>query len=432
MSTKKKLCIGLCLISRKKEQESMFNSGIDEQVELALQAEEAKLDFVFKADYLVAHPDLIARNKGNVMLDPTLLFTAIAYATEKIGVVTTASTSFYPPYILARQLQSLNWISNGRVGWNIVTSIDGAENFGETGMPPSEERYAKAAECTELVRKLWRSHPYEVLKVDNTEVIREMVKPIEHSGEYFEVKGPLNIPQHISGEMPLFQAGASEAGRNFAASVADAIFAAMPDIESGIELRQNLRRRAEKHGRKQDDVRVLPGLYFFIGDTYEEALEMHRQAHQHLTMEKRLALLEMVLGLDARGISLESKIKEDMLPSREQTVRSKTHAELLRNFIIKNEPTVEQILERPEVVGSAHWVAIGTPQDVFQQIMERFEAGALDGFIAIPGGPQKSLDLFFSEVIPLFVKAGIFREEYTGSTLREHLEGTLSNTLLLK
>ncbi|KIV72025.1 MULTISPECIES: NtaA/DmoA family FMN-dependent monooxygenase [Bacillus] len=432
MSTKKQLCIGLCLISRKKEQESMFNSGIDEQVELALQAEKAKLDFVFKADYLVAHPDLIARNKGNVILDPTLLFTAIAYATEKIGVVTTASTSFYPPYILARQLQSLNWVSNGRVGWNIVTSIDGAENFGETGMPPSEERYAKAAECTELVRKLWRSHPYEVLKEDNADVIREMVQPIEHRGEHFEVKGPLNIPQHISGEMPLFQAGASESGRNFAASVADAIFAAMPDVESGIELRQDLRKRAEKHGRKQDDIRVLPGLYFFIGDSYEEALEMHRQAHQHLTKEKRYALLEMVLGLDIRGMPLESKVTEHMLPSRNQAVRSKTHAELLRNFIIKNEPTVEQILERPEIVGSAHWVAIGTPQDVCKQIMERFEAGALDGFIAIPGGPPKSLDLFFSEVIPLFVRAGVFREEYTGSTLREHLEGNISNALQLK
>ncbi|MEK5300899.1 NtaA/DmoA family FMN-dependent monooxygenase [Bacillus sp. FSL R10-2201] len=432
MSTKKQLCIGLCLISRKKEQESMFNSGIDEQVELALQAEKAKLDFVFKADYLVAHPDLIARNKGNVILDPTLLFTAIAYATEKIGVVTTASTSFYPPYILARQLQSLNWISNGRVGWNIVTSIDGAENFGEVGMPPSEERYAKAAECTELVRKLWRSHPYEVLKEDNADVIREMVQPIEHRGEHFEVKGPLNIPQHISGEMPLFQAGASESGRNFAASVADAIFAAMPGVESGIELRQDLRRRAEKHGRKQEDIRVLPGLYFFIGDSYEEALEMHRQAHQHLTKEKRYALLEMVLGLDVRGLPLESKVTEHMLPSRNQAVRSKTHAELLRNFIIKNEPTVEQILERPEVVGSAHWVAIGTPQDVCKQIMERFEAGALDGFIAIPGGPPKSLDLFFSEVIPLFVRAGVFREEYTGSTLREHLEGNISNALQLK
>lgn len=432
MPTKKQLCIGLCLISRKKEQENEFDSGIDEQVELAKQAEKSKLDFVFKADYLVAHPDLIARNKGNVILDPTVLFTAIAYATEKIGVVTTASTSFYPPYILARQLQSLNWISNGRVGWNIVTSIDGAENFGETGMPPSEERYAKAAECTELVRKLWRSHPYEVLKEDNADVIREMVQPIEHRGEHFEVKGPLNIPQHISGEMPLFQAGASESGRNFAASVADAIFAAMPDVESGIELRQDLRRRAEKHGRKQEDIRVLPGLYFFIGDSYEEALEMHRQAHQHLTKEKRYALLEMVLGLDVRGIPLESKVTEHMLPSRNQAVRSKTHAELLRNFIIKNEPTVEQILERPEVVGSAHWVAIGTPQDVFKQIMERFEAGALDGFIAIPGGPPKSLDLFFSEVIPLFVRAGVFREEYTGSTLREHLEGNISNALQLK
>ncbi|MGU3368246.1 NtaA/DmoA family FMN-dependent monooxygenase [Bacillus mycoides] len=432
MSTKKQLCIGLCLISRKKEQENEFDSGIDEQVELAKQAEKLKLDFVFKADYLVAHPDLIARNKGNVILDPTLLFTAIAYATEKIGVVTTASTSFYPPYILARQLQSLNWISNGRVGWNIVTSIDGAENFGETGMPPSEERYAKAAECTELVRKLWRSHPYEVLKEDNEDVIREMVQPIEHRGEHFEVKGPLNIPQHISGEMPLFQAGASESGRNFAASVADAIFAAMPDVESGIELRQDLRRRAEKHGRKQEDIRVLPGLYFFIGDSYEEALEMHRQAHQHLTKEKRYALLEMVLGLDVRGLPLESKVTEHMLPSRNQAVRSKTHAELLRNFIIKNEPTVEQILERPEVVGSAHWVAIGTPQDVCKQIMERFEAGALDGFIAIPGGPPKSLDLFFSEVIPLFVRAGVFREEYTGSTLREHLEGNISNALQLK
>ncbi|EJR30648.1 MULTISPECIES: NtaA/DmoA family FMN-dependent monooxygenase [Bacillus] len=432
MSIKKQLCIGLCLISRKKEQENKFDSGIDEQVELARLAEKAKLDFVFKADYLVAHPDLIARNKGNVILDPTLLFTAIAYATEKIGVVTTASTSFYPPYILARQLQSLNWISNGRVGWNIVTSIDGAENFGETGMPPSEERYAKAAECTELVRKLWRSHPYEVLKEDNADVIREMVQPIEHSGEHFEVKGPLNVPQHISGEMPLFQAGASDPGRNFAASVADAIFAAMPDIETGIELRQDLRRRSEQHGRTKDAIRVLPGLYFFIGDTYEEALEMHRQAHQHLTKEKRFALLEMVLGLDVRGIPLESKVTEDMLPSRDQTVRSKTHAELLRNFIIKNEPTVEQILERPEVVGSAHWVAIGTPQDVCKQIMERFEAGALDGFIAIPGGPPKSLDLFFSEVIPLFVRAGVFREEYTGSTLREHLEGNISNALQLK
>ena len=430
MSLKKQLCIGLTLVPSKKDKENLriddnkIYSGIDEQIELAQRAEKAKLDFVFKADYLVAHPDLIARNKGAVILDPTLLFTAIARETQKIGVVTTASTSFNPPYILARQLQSLNWISNGRAGWNIVTSIDGAENFGNAMMPSSDERYAKATECTELVRKLWKSHPYEVLGVDSVdaaEVIREMIQPIDHEGEFFHVKGPLSVPAHFSGTMPLFQAGASESGRNFAASVADAIFAATPDIESGIELCKDLRKRAQKNGRQPDAIRVLPGLYFFIGDTYEEAQEMYRQAHQHLTVERRYALVEMVLGLNLRGLSLKEKVTAGILPDANQSVRSKTHADLLRRFIIKNEPTVEQLLERPEVIGSSHWVAIGTPQEIFHQIMERFEAGALDGFIAIPGGPPKSLDLFFNDVIPLFVEAGVFRKDYTGSTLREHL-----------
>ncbi|MDQ0178414.1 NtaA/DmoA family FMN-dependent monooxygenase [Bacillus chungangensis] len=430
MSLKKQLCIGLTLVPSKKDKENLhiddnkIYSGIDEQIELAQRAEKAKLDFVFKADYLVAHPDLIVRNKGSVILDPTLLFAAIARETQKIGVVTTASTSFNPPYILARQLQSLNWISNGRAGWNIVTSINGAENFGNAMMPSSEERYAKAAECTELVRKLWKSHPYEVLGVDSAdaaEVIREMIQPIDHEGEFFHVKGPLNVPAHFSGTMPLFQAGASESGRNFAASVADAIFAATPDIESGIELCKDLRKRAQQNGRQPDAIRVLPGLYFFIGDTYEEAQEMYRQAHQHLTVERRYALVEMVLGLNLRGLSLKEKVTAGILPDANQSVRSKTHADLLRRFIIKNEPTVEQLLERPEVIGSAHWVAVGTPQEVFHQIMERFEAGALHGFIAIPGGPPKSLDLFFSDVIPLFVEAGVFRKDYTGSTLCEHL-----------
>ena len=201
-------------------------------------------------------------------------------------------------------------------------------------MPSSEERYAKAAECTELVRKLWRSHPYEVLKIDNTEVIREMAKPIEHSGEYFEVKGA-EYPTAYIRRNAIISSRCFRVWSEFCCFCCRCNFAATPDVESGIELRQDLRRRAEQHGRKQDAIRVLPGLYFFIGDTYEEALEMHRQAHQHLTKEKRYALLEMVLGLDARGIPLESKITEEMLPSRDQTVRSKTHAELLRHFIIK-------------------------------------------------------------------------------------------------
>ncbi|WP_016995503.1 LLM class flavin-dependent oxidoreductase, partial [Lysinibacillus boronitolerans] len=139
---------------------------IDDHIAFAQRAEAAKLDFVFKADYLIAHPELMAKMKGTVGIDPSFLMAMVARETKQIGLVTTISTSFTPPYLIARQLQSLNWISDGRVGWNIVTSIDGAHNFSNEPMPSSEARYAKAAECTEVVKQLWHSHPYEVLETD--------------------------------------------------------------------------------------------------------------------------------------------------------------------------------------------------------------------------------------------------------------------------
>lgn len=395
---------------------------IDEHIAFAQRAEVAKLDFVFKADYLIAHPELMAKMKGTVGLDPSFLMAMVARETKQIGLVTTISSSFTPPYLIARQLQSLNWISEGRVGWNIVTSIDGAYNFSNEPMPSSEERYAKAAECTEVVKQLWHSHPYEILEMDgNLEKIKELVKPIEHEGEFFHIRGPLNLPMHPAGEIPLFQAGASDVGRQFAATVSNAIFAATPAMEVGIEMRNDLRQQAIEVGRSADDIRLLPGLYFFIGDTYEEALEMHRQAHAHLTLERRYRALESLIDMDVRHLALEDQVTVDMLPSKDQQVRSKTHADLVRRYIINNEPTVAVLLARPEVIGSAHLVAIGTPQDIVDQIVTFYEEGALDGFIAIPGGPAKSLDLFFSNVIPMLVERGLFRAEYEGSTLRSHL-----------
>ncbi len=395
---------------------------IEEHIAFAQRAEAAKLDFVFKADYLIAHPELMAKTKGTVGLDPSFLMAAVARETKQIGLVTTISTSFTPPYLIARQLQSLNWISDGRVGWNIVTSIDGAYNFSNEPMPSSEERYAKAEECTEVVNQLWHSHPYELLDTDgNLEKIKELVKPIDHVGEFFQCKGPLNIPMHPAGDIPLFQAGASDVGRQFAATVSNAIFAATPAMEVGIEMRNDLRKRAVEIGRSANDIRLLPGLYFFIGDTYEEALEMHRQAHAYLTLERRFNALESVIGMDVRHLALHDHVTIDMLPPKDQKVRSKTHADLVRRYIIENEPTVEVLLARPEVIGSAHLVAIGTPQDIVNQIVTFYEKGALDGFIAVPGGPAKSLDLFFSDVLPRLVEQGLFRAEYEGTTLRSHL-----------
>jgi len=398
--------------------------SIDYYIDLAQMAEKSKLDFLFRADYLYVNAQMIGDSPSFGSPDPTLMFAAIARETNHIGLVTTISTTFNPPYVVARQLQSLHWLSNGRAGWNIVTSIEGAENFGDAPMPSPEERYEKAIEFTNVVRSLWDSFPNEAILIDRKSgkfSDKDKVAAINHSGEFFSVKGPLSIPAHKSGSIPLFQAGASDIGRNFASSVANAIFAAMPDMESGVELRNDLRRRAMEHKRDPDDIRVLPGLYFFLADTREEALELHKAAHAHLSTERRQASLRSVLGLDLSGYALDQRVTAEMLPDPNQPVRSRTHAELLRRFITKYQPTVEEVLARPEVVGSAHWVSVGTVQDVLNDIIERFEAGAIDGFIALPGGSEKSMQIFFEKLLPELVEQGLFRSEYTGTTLREHL-----------
>jgi FMN-dependent oxidoreductase (nitrilotriacetate monooxygenase family) len=382
-------------------------------LELTRMAERAKLDFVFKPDYLMLHPAMAGN--GFVGLDPTLLLTAIARETEKIGLVTTVSTSFNPPYVVARQIQSLHWISNGRAGLNIVTSIEGAQNFGDAPMPAPEVRYRKAAEFTDVMRRLWRSYPHEALTGAAPSTA------IDHRGEFFSVTGPLNVPGHVAGPPPLFQAGASDVGRDFAASIADATFAAMPDREAGIELRNDLRRRAQGHGRSPDSVRVLPGLHFFLAETREEAWSLHARAHAHLTAEQRRNSVISVLGLDLGDLPPEARVTPEMLPPVETPVRSRTHAELLRRFILANHPTVEQVLARPEVVGSAHWVCVGTVGDVLAEIVGWYEAGAIDGVIAIPGGSPRSLQLFLQELVPALARRGLFRHDYEGTTLREHL-----------
>ncbi|CAH1057750.1 NtaA/DmoA family FMN-dependent monooxygenase [Paenibacillus pseudetheri] len=432
MTGNRQLCIGLSLNAtwmkgdgwRHPDSEVEKMGAIEYYIDLAKMAENSRLDFLFRADYLYVSPQMLGDSSNFGSPDPALFFAAIARETERIGLVTTISTTFNPPYVVARQLQSLHWLSNGRAGWNIVTSIEGADNFSDSPMPSPEERYAKAKEFTDVVCKLWESFPNEAIVIDRQSGMfsdKDKVTAINHSGEFFSVKGPLTLPAHRSGTPPLFQAGASDIGRNFASSVADAIFAAMPDIESGVELRNDLRKRAAEQGRDPDAIRVLPGLYFFLADTREEALELHKTAHANLSLERRHASLKSVLGLDLTGCTIDRRVTADMLPDPNQAVRSRTHAELLRRYIIKNQPTVKEILDRPEVVGSAHWVSVGTVEDVLNDIIERFEAGAMDGFIALPGGSEQSMELFFEKLVPKLVERGLFRSEYTGCTFREHL-----------
>ncbi|GGG12543.1 NtaA/DmoA family FMN-dependent monooxygenase [Paenibacillus aceti] len=432
MNANGQLCIGLSLSAtwmkghgwRRPDSGVERMGSIDYYIDLAKLAEKAKLDFLFRADYLYVSPQMLGDSANFGSPDPTMIFAAIARETEHIGLVTTVSTTFNPPYVVARQLQSLHWLSNGRAGWNIVTSIEGAENFGDAPMPSPEERYARAREFTDVVRKLWASFPHEAIRIDRESgqfTDPQQVSAIDHSGEFYSVKGPLSLPAHSSGSIPLFQAGASDIGRNFAASVADAIFAAMPDLESGVELRHDLRRRAEEQGRDPDAIRILPGLYFFLADSREEAQALFAEANAHFSTERRLASLKSVLGLDLSGLALNERVTADMLPDPEQKVRSRTHAELLRRFIANHQPTVAEVLSRPEVLGSAHWVSVGTVDDVLEDIVQKYDAGAIDGFIALPGGSEKSMELFFEQLVPKLVERGLFRSEYAGSTLKEHL-----------
>lgn len=382
--------------------------GIGWELDLARRAEAAHLDFVFKPDslFIAAGP---GAGPAMPMLDPTLTLAQLAAGTERIGLVTTISTTFNHPYVIARQLQSLHWLSNGRAGWNIVTALDGQRNFGMAEMPPPAERYARAAEFTNVVRALWASHDAQGLAA------------IDHQGAYFSVEGPLNVPAHPSGRIPLFQAGASDEGRDFAASVADAIFASLPDMAAGVELRRDLHRRLVAQGRKASDLRLLPGFHMFLAPTRAEAEDLlhDSQAAQNPAIKRRK--LSALIGADVTDWPLDRPVTAADLPSEDVALRSRTHSVLLRRTILRDRPRLAELLERPEVASSAHWVFAGTPDEAAREVVTWADAGTLDGFIALPGGSEQSLDLCLAEMIPELVAMGRFRDRYDGETLGAHL-----------
>ena len=321
-------------------------------------AEEALFDFVFKPDVVTLEPEMTRTWPGFSSVDPTVLLAALVGQTERVGLVTTMSTAFTPPVVLARQLQSLHQLSDGRAGWNVVMSLRGAEAFGVATMPPSEERYAHAREAVDVVRSLWRSYPADALRLDRAAGCYAdpgAFEPVDHAGTHLRVSATSTVPAHRA-PIPIFQAGGSPAGVAFAGATADAVFAMAADVASATHQRQALRAAAEAAGRPADAVRLLPGCSFHLARTVTEAR----------------ALVEA----------------------------SQTAG---------HEP------------GAAHWTIVGTPTDAVVAIERWADAGAIDGLIALPGGSWGSLELFAEEVVPRLRSIGLARESYDGSTLAEHL-----------
>lgn len=402
--------------------------GTDFYVDVATRAEAAKLDFVFRPDTLFLDPSVLETGPGFGSLDPTLLMAAIARETRHIGLVTTISTMFLPPFMVARQLQSLHRISNGRAGWNIVTALGGQENFGLEEMPSSEARYARAAEFTELVQQLWASYPDDALVVDRSTgryADPKRVQSLDHDGAQFRVKGPLNLPSHPA-PLPLFQAGASEAGRDFAASVSNAIFASTPDRAAAVELRGDLRKRAVAVGRAADDIRLLPGLSLYLAPSRSEAEELFMATHARVDRRRRIAAIREMTGLDLTEWPDDRPVLAEDLPPPPTKVRSRTHTDLLTRLIERETPTPAELMTRPEVIGSAHWQVVGTPEDAASEIASWATAGAIDGFIAVPGGSTTSMHLTLEEVMPRLAEHGLFRSAYTDTDFSSRLTGLSS------
>lgn len=402
--------------------ENMFT--LDFYADIAKKAENAHLDFLFRADALFLPEHGISNGPSFMSFDSTVLLAALIRETSHIGLLTTASATFTPPYILARQIQTLHQLSNGRVGWNIVTAFAGNENFNLDKMPSSTERYHHAAEVTDIVLQLWNSFPQEALNMDKISgqfADASLLHPIHHKGRLYQVEGPLNLPSHRA-KIPLIQAGASEAGKDFAASVADAVFAATPDRDMAIELRKDLRKRAVARGRAADDIMLLPALNLYLAKSRKEAQELYEETAGSADKSRKLAYIKKTVGLDLADWPDERKVSIKDVPKMHEQAFSQTHTNLLRRLLTRETLTVAELLMRPEVVSASHWQVIGTVDDAIDTIRDWYNHDAIDGFICTPGGSVGSLNLALDRLMPELARLGLLRKAYTGSTFIEHLK----------
>ncbi|WP_114853161.1 LLM class flavin-dependent oxidoreductase [Brachybacterium sp. YJGR34] len=392
--------------------------------ELARLAERGRLDALFLADGQSAGVPGIA-GSPRWFLEPVTALTAMARATAHLGLVTTISSTFWDPFHAARMLASLDHISGGRAGINVVTSMtdEEARNHSLPALPAHAERYARAEEFTEVLTALWDSFPADALLPGTGEYADvSRILPIDHRGADFEVAGPLNIPSPPQGRPVIFQAGSSGPGRELAARHAEGIYAVAWDREMAREFRTDVRARAARAGRDPDGIVVMPGLVTYVGRTEEEAREKKAALDALLDTEQALGMLSFFTGQDAGAWALDAPVPP-LPPLAEFTGPQGRYATVLR--ILESQsvrPTVRELLGLL-AAGGGHATMIGTAEQVAEQMIAWVDAGAADGFNLMPPALPESLEDVIDQVVPILQERGRFRREYTASTLRGHLTG---------
>ncbi|WP_338452972.1 LLM class flavin-dependent oxidoreductase [Niallia oryzisoli] len=396
---------------------------IKEQV---LTAERGKFDMVFLADGVTARTTSNAfEQESTVRFEPFTLLSGIAAVTKNIGLVGTVSTTYNEPFNVARKFASLDHLSNGRAGWNVVTtsaSKEAARNFGQKDELPHEKRYERAHEFVDVVRKLWDSWEDDAI-VFNQETgqyaVADKVHTLNYEGKYLSVGGPLNIARPVQGHPVVVQAGSSEAGKELAARTAEVIFTAWQTLEEAQEFYRDVKGRMEKYGRHPDELKIMPGVYPIVGQTEEEARAKRQQLLDLIPDSLGVARLSRNLGVDLSGYPVDGPLPE--LPDISQINGNKSRFQLVKDLAERENLTIRQLYQH--IAGArGHREIFGTPEQIADQLQEWFDHDAADGFNIMPPVFPAGLNDFVDYVIPELQERGIFRKEYTGKTLRENLE----------
>lgn len=388
----------------------------------AQRLEAAKFDAFFMADHLaVLNMPVAALKRSHTVtsFEPFTLLSALAGATERIGLIATASTTFDEPFHIARRFASLDHLSGGRAGWNIVTTAnpDAALNFGYDDEIDHDERYRRAREFHEVVTGLWDSFADDAFIRDVEAGIYfdpDKLHVLNHKGEYLSVRGPLNIARPVQGWPVIVQAGASEAGRQLAAATAEVIFSAEPRIQAARAFAADIRSRMVALGRDPAHLKILPGALTVVGTTIEEARAKRANLDSLVHYDSGIHSLSGMLGVDVSGYDPDGP-----LPDIPPTNASQSGRERILDYARRENATIRQLAARAGSYAGLSFV--GTPETIADEMQEWLESGASDGFNImfpwLPGG----LDDFVDLVVPELQRRGLFRQDYEGTTLREHL-----------
>jgi FMN-dependent oxidoreductase (nitrilotriacetate monooxygenase family) len=390
---------------------------------LAQQAEAAAFDAVFLADQLALGEDVA--HGPRTALEPLTLLAALAVSTSRIGLIATASTTYMEPFNLARQFASLDHISRGRIGWNIVTSwlAAAARNYGGTAQVSHAERYARAEEFMTVVNGLWDSWAADA-EVDDRAGGRyanqARIRPLNHEGTYYRVKGPLNLPRCPQGRPVLVQAGSSDTGRDFAARHAEAMFTAHLEKATAQAFYADLKKRVADAGRDPEQALILPGFSPLIASTTVEARRMEEELGALANPEAgRQRLSGRFGGHDFTHLPLDTPLTPDDFPAPSTVEAARSRTEVILDLVRRERPTLRQLLAR--LAGArGHFTCAGTPEQIADLMEDWFTEGAADGFNVMPPVLPAQLDVFIAEVIPLLRRRGLFRTAYEGETLRAH------------